>query len=235
MRAAVTLVLALAGTAAADSSGDLLKQGLQQYKAGQYASAVVTIRKAYAQDPKVETLFTLAQAERLSGDCGAAVAHYRQVIEKIGDLNTAKLVQQNIALCEPETDDERDKPADPDETSSAKVPPGPPATVVRTVDRGDTVASSLYAAGGLALGLAGGMYLAARDSRDAAERAGSLAAHDELGDRTRAQFTIAGIAAGAGVALIAGGVLRTMTRKPAAEVAISPVRGGSVVVFATRF
>jgi tetratricopeptide (TPR) repeat protein len=243
MRTSLTLVLVLAGSAAADTAADLLKQGVEQYKAGKYADAVITIGKAYELDPKPETLFTLAQAERLAGDCKTAVVHYRQVIERIGDFNVAKLVQQNLELCEPAKNFIEPKPVEPKPVEPKPVEPKPveptkPATttVVREVIRIDKVAVSLYTAGGLALGLAGGFYFAGRDNRDAAERAGSLADHDDLADRAKSQFTIAGVSAGVGLAAIAGGVVWTMTRKTAAtEIAVTPTKGGSMFVVAKRW
>ncbi len=240
MRTSLLLVLVLARSAAADTAADLLKQGLEEYKAAKYADAVVTIGKAYALDPKPETLFTLAQAERLSGDCKSAVVHYRQVIERVGDFNVARLVQQNLEICEPPKKLGEPRPVEPKPVESKPIEPAKPQvttkTVVREVTRVDKVALSLYASGGLALGLAGGFYFAGRDNRDAAERAGSLADHDDLADRAKSQFTIAGIAAGVGLAAIAGGVVWTMTRKTSTtEVAVTPTKGGSMLVLAKRW
>lgn len=238
MRALALAIVLSSRIAAADSAADLLKQGVEQYKAGKYADAVVSIGKAYQLDPKPETLFTLAQAERLSGDCKSAVPHYRQVIEQVGDFNVAKLVQQNLQLCEPKKPVEP-KPVESKPVEPKVVEPKPQAvtrTVVRETTRVDKVAVSLYTAGGLALGLAGGFYFSARDNRDAAERAGSLADHDKLADRAKSQFTLAGISAGVGLAAIAGGVVWSMTRtSKATEVAVTPTKGGSMLVLAKRW
>lgn len=234
---AISIVLATTTIAAADTASDLIKQGLDQYKAGQYEDARRSLTKAYELDRKPETLFALAQAERLAGDCKAAIPHYRKVIELVPDFNVAKLVQQNLSLCgvaEPPPTEDTDATSDP-------VQAPPPTTIVRTEVRPtDKLAVMLFGIGALSIGSAGGLYLAASANRDAADKARTLGDHDELFDRSKIQTTASAIAAGIGVTLITVAVVRWArggepSDKPGADVAIVPLSGGGAVSFSSSW
>jgi tetratricopeptide (TPR) repeat protein len=149
-------VIGLGGTAVADNPA-ALKKGIELYKAGKYAEARVQIEKAYNADKKPETLFALAQAERLAGDCMAAAGHYKQVISEVNDLNVAKLVQQNLLLCEPDDDKPEAKPeaAKPVEEAGPVEPKIVERTVIREERRTDKLAAVMLGGGMLALGAAG--------------------------------------------------------------------------------
>jgi len=58
-------VIALAATAYADDPKDLFKQGVDLYKAGKYEESARVLKKSYDADPSPNTLFALAQSERL--------------------------------------------------------------------------------------------------------------------------------------------------------------------------
>lgn len=235
---AISIVLATTHLAAADTASDLIKQGLDQYKAGQYEDARRSLTKAYELDGKPETLFALAQAERLAGDCKAAIPHYRKVIELVPDFNVAKLVQQNLSLCgatEPAPTDDPDAKSDP-------VAAPPPTTIVRTEVRPtDKLAVMLFGIGALSIGSAGGLYLAASANRDAADKARTLGDHDELFDRSKMQTTASAIAAGVGVALITVAVVRWARGdapgdEPSTDgVAVVPLSGGGAISFSSSW
>ena len=233
--AALTAVAA-ARPAAADSSADLMKAGIALYKAGKYADAAAKLKQAYAIDHKPETLFALAQAERLSGDCAAAAPHYHQVIEQVSDFNVAKLVQQNLSLCE------KDLPEPPAPAVAAPPAPPPPPkiitkTVVREVRHTDPLAVTLIGAGALALGAGGGLLVAGNGDLDAAQRARTLDDHDTLASRGSRDQVLAAIAAGAGVALVGVGVFRWAHAgaAPRTEVAVVPALGGGTLWVTSRW
>ena len=224
-------VLAAVIAAARLASADDLKDGIELYKAGKYADAVATLRRAYAAAPKPDTLFALAQAERLDGDCKTAAAHYHQVIEQVSDLNIAKLVQQTLALCE------KDEPrAPPEPKPEAKPEPRaePPQivtkTVVREVDHTDPLAASLFAGGTLGLGVAGGLYIAAAANRNGAAKARLFDDYTTLSDRADTEQKSMFIAAGVGVALIGVAVFRWTRSAPSkTDVAVVPSHDGGAV------
>jgi tetratricopeptide (TPR) repeat protein len=75
----------------------LFESGQAHYERGEYQAAVGVFREAQRLWPSPELLYNLAQAERLSGDCRAALEHYREFAaagkeapadlqEKIGEM-----------------------------------------------------------------------------------------------------------------------------------------------------
>jgi tetratricopeptide (TPR) repeat protein len=233
-------VVALAGTARADHAGDAMKKGVELYKAGKYAEAVPYLEKAHKLDGKPETLFTLAQAQRLAGDCISAAANYHKVIERISDMNVGKLVQQNLALCEPDEPKPEPKPeqrAEPDNDKPAPKPEVIEKTVVRDTGSTDKVAAAMFGGGMLAIGVAGGLYVAASNNADAADRAGSLMDHDLLADRATTQRTIMYVAGGVGVAMMGFAIYRWASGddRPKTDVAVVPAASGGSVFVTSRF
>jgi hypothetical protein len=232
-------IVALAGTAYADPAGDALKKGIELYKAGKYAESIPHLEKAHKLDQKPDTLFALAQAQRLAGDCGSAAPNYHKVIEQVSDMNVAKLVQQNLSLCEP------DQPKQPEPKEDRREEPQreaqPPQVVERTVTRDvghtDKLAATLFGGGMLAIGVAGGLYISASNNADAADRAKSLEDHDLLADRATSQRTIMYVAGGVGVAMMGVAIFR-WTRggdKQKADVALVPTSAGGQFVVSGRF
>ncbi len=229
--------LLIAATASADTEAELLKRGIELYKAGKYAEAVPVLAKAYDLEPKPDTLFPLAQAERQAGDCTAAAAHYKKLLTQIGDFNVAKLVQQNLALCEKPSEPAapacEDKPAAPGE-------PAKPITVTKTVVRGggsDKLATGLAVVGTLALGVSAGLAVATKSTIDASNQAETLDVHNSLADRAIVQRDAAIAAGVVGAAALGYAVFRWVTNhdRPAADVAVAPAPGGGGVWVSGRF
>ncbi|HEY5944252.1 MAG TPA: tetratricopeptide repeat protein, partial [Kofleriaceae bacterium] len=194
-------VIALGGSAFADQAADEMKKGIDLYKAGKYAEAIPHLDKAHQLDDKPDTLFALAQAQRLAGDCPSAAANYHKVIEQVSDMNVGKLVQQNLELCEHDQPKRTEPVVEPkrDEAEPAK-PQVVERTVVRDVGGTDKLAAVMFGGGMLAVGVAGGLFVAASNNSDAADRAKSLEDHDLLADRAKQQRTIMYVAGGVGVA-----------------------------------
>jgi tetratricopeptide (TPR) repeat protein len=237
---AVAAVALCARAAAADELDDLMKQGSQAYQNGHYEDAIAKLQQAYALSPKVEILFALAQAERLGGHCPAAVAHYKQVLERMTDLETAKLVQGNVALCE-KTEavvEDKTKPP-PDHTAPPPPPPPPPKTIVRVEHDTDYLAVSSLAAGALGLGLATGLYMASGATRDAAAGAPTLDDNHTLNDRADLERGMAYITTAVGVGLVSYAIYRWVRpthEHPGPLVQLAHTRQGTTTLsFMTRF
>ena len=231
--AILAAVIAFSSTAAADKAGDLMKKGIDLYKAAKYDEAAKVLQQAYDLDHKPETLFALAQAQRLAGDCTSAAANYHKVIAEVSDVYTAKLVQQNLSLCEKD----EPKPAPEPRPEPAPAPAPEPKvitkTVVRDVGQTDMVAAAVFGVGMLGLGAAGGLYVASSSNRDAADNARTLDEHNSLASKADGEQTGMFIAAGLGVAAVGYAVFR-WTRgpdAPKADVAIVPTSGGGAVSF----
>lgn len=214
------------------TAAELAKQGIEAYKANQYDAAILKLSRSYDLDPKPETLFALAQAERLAGHCDRAVPHYRELLASMSDLAAARLVQNSLALC---GQDEPKPPPAP--ASPAGATPAPaPKVIVREVRRGDALATTLLAGGMLVLGGGAGLYLSSRASFDAADDAGTLQAHDDLDARGRRDRTLAIVAGGAGVAMIGVAIYRLAAGKPrSTEVSVAPISGGTLMYVSSRW
>ena len=225
----VIVTLLIARDAIADEAADLAKQGLDEYRAGNYSDAAKTLARAYELDKKPDTLFSLAQAERLNGDCKSAVPHYKTVIEQVADFNVAKLVQQNLTLCDGQEP----------QTAPIDTRPAEPTVVTKTVEvnRTDTLGVVLLGGGGIALGVAAGLFVASSGTRDAADRARTFEDHQTLSDRARTQRGGAYIAGGAGIAMIGFAVFRfaTASKGSTSDVAIVPTAQGAELWFARSF
>jgi tetratricopeptide (TPR) repeat protein len=236
---AAVIALGSATLASADQAGDLFKQGTEAYKQGKYDEAAQLLKKAYDLDHNPNTLFALAQAERLLGECKPAAIHYKKVLEQISDLTVAKLVQQDLALCE------KQDPtiAEPKPEPSNKPEPAQPQIVTKTVTRDvgktDKVAATLATLGGLALGASGGLYLAASANRDAADKARTLGDHDTLAASADTDQKMMFVAAGAGVAMLGYAIYRWTSggseSSTASAVSVVPTRSGGAVAWTARW
>jgi tetratricopeptide (TPR) repeat protein len=222
-------VMAIATPAHADEVADLMAAGSQAYQDGRYDEAIAKMTRAYELSPTPEILFALAQAERLGGRCPEAVAHYKKVLEKVSDLETSRLVQGNIALCERTQAIEPSKPPPVDKPRPADPAPMQVQTVVRVERRTDPLAVGAFALGALGLGTSIGLFIASGSTRDAAANAPTLDDNRSLNDRADSQRTFAFVAGGAGLALVGFGIFRLVTAgaetPPPATVAVS--RDGS--------
>jgi len=225
--------------AAADTKArGLFKQGIDEYKAQKYDAAAATLEQSYELDPKPDVLFALAQAERLGGHCPEATAHYKKLLESISDLPTAKLVQTNLALC-PQPEAEKPKPAEPaNRPEAASRQPQPiTKTVVREVRHTDVLATMLFAGGMLGLGAGGGLFLASKNSQEAADHAGTLDDHERFAQRTTTERMASFIAGGTGVLMIGIAVVRWARGGGAksTEVAVAPTANGTMMFVSSHW
>jgi tetratricopeptide (TPR) repeat protein len=224
--AVLAIVLGAASVAAADPAADLAKQGIALYKAGKYADASATLQRSYELSSKPETLFALAQAERLAGDCKSATQHYQQLFDQVSDFNVAKMVEKSMAMCL------KDEPPPPPTTAPAPVQAAPPPpqvitmVVTRDVAHHDVIAETSMGVGAVALGAAAGFYMAEVANRDAADAARTLDDHVAAQNRATTDERVMFAAAGAGVALMGFAVFRWVRgdeSSPSVAVTASPL------------
>jgi tetratricopeptide (TPR) repeat protein len=226
---AAVQVMLFAQAAHADQAGDLFKQGIELYKAGKYTEAVTALAKSYKLDAKPDALFALAQAERLAGNCDAAIKHYRKMLDSSTDLNTAKLVETNLALCQTIKDvDKKDEP---------KAPPPEPKVVVKAVPHTDKLATTLFAGGMLGIGAAGGLYIASRTARSDAGHARTFDDYQTLSSRADRDQLMSFVVGGVSAAMIGVAVFK-WTRSPkeeSATVSVTPTATSATVTVIGRF
>lgn len=231
---AQVIVLAIAtSTAHAQSAADLVKKAGDEYKAGKYEAAAALLQKAYELEPKPETLFALAQAERLAGKCAAAVPHYKKLITELKDLDIAKLVQSNLSLCQ------KDEPVvEPKPTSTPDPVPAPPPKekiVVRVEQRSDKLALASFATGALAIGAAVGLHIAANSNRDAAADARTLEASRVFNDRADGERALSIVNGVVGVALVSYAVVRWLKKPESAAPTLTIAPGSASIGYIGRF
>ena len=223
-------------TAAAQPQSDVMKQGIDAYKAGDYDKAAGLLERAYKADAKPETLFALAQAERLGGHCDKAIPHYKKLLEKTTDLAQAKLIQNNLGLCEASTPP---PPPPPEPGATTAEPPKPEVvtkTVVRETHKTDKLATVMLAGGMLAIGGGVGLYVVAKRATSDARVARTLEIHDSLLDRASRDRVLGYVALGAGAALITGAIVKwSLGSSTKSEVALVPSAHGATFALSGRF
>jgi hypothetical protein len=227
-----------------------LEIGSERYRAGDYRAAAAEFRAAYAREPHPRLLYNWAQAERLAGNCEAAIPLYRKLVDsplpderrRIVGLHLAECVQ-TLEQAQPPSMPEPPPPPDapqPDgaEPPAPEPPPAPPPERVETLPwHRDPLGTSLVASGVVCLGAGLGFYLQSEREIAAAE----YAPHDGIEprlDAARMHRTIAAVASVAGGGLLVAGVLRlalhdrTVRKAPAVSIAVGD---GAYVTFAGSF
>jgi len=226
----VAVLVAVAAPAHADEVSDLVAAGSAAYQEGRYDDAIAKLTRAYELSPTPDILFALAQAERLGGRCPAAILHYKKVLEKVTDLDTSRLVQGNIALCERTQAVDQPKPDQPKPDPQPQPPPQPQTPQTRTVveRRTDPLAVGALTIGGLGLGTSVGLFIASGSTRDAAANAPTLDENRSLNESADSQRMYSFVFGGVGVALLGFGIYRLVTAKDEAPPAtVSVHRDGS--------
>ncbi len=219
----------------ATSARTLFKKGIEEYKAKKYGDASITLLKSYELDPKADTLFALAQAERFDNRCNDALEHYKKLLEQTTDTTTAKAVQSNMDLC-PTVD----KPKPEEKVTCVAGKPvivkekGDTKTIIHYERKSNKLATGLFAAGGLGIGGSVALFLLSRGSLADSDNATTLDESNRLYDQSKDQKRLSFIVGGLGIGLVAGGVVRLMTgkRSTRTEVTVLPSRtgGGGVLV-----
>lgn len=222
---AITLVLVapvaraqVSTQAAADRARVLYDEGSREYEAGHYESAARLFEQAYDLSRAPALLFNVAQAHRLRGPngCASAFEAYREYLRLEAQAENRSEVEERIR--------EMQTCVRALETGASRAPAVQPPSL-----RGP----AWLGLAGLAAGLGGaGLYFAARDTYQDAERTGPHAP-GTFGWWERATWTSYALMAAGGALVVAGvswGVWRY--RGPSAvEVAVGPAN----VVVGGRF
>jgi tetratricopeptide (TPR) repeat protein len=78
----------------------LFDLGLAAYESQQYQSAIEILQQVAATSPRLEVLYALAQAYRLSGDCAKAIRTYKLALSHRPKARQGKVIESNIVACE---------------------------------------------------------------------------------------------------------------------------------------
>ena len=229
-----------------DPAQDKVDKAMAFYEAEDLARALEELEAAYALSPRPDILFAMAKIHDERGDCAKAITTYRKFLETKPGPNSTRIATDVIAKCqkvlaasgepvpaEP-VDTRPPQPVDPVDTGAPAEPEPTPEAATRTRPwYTDTLGDGLVAAGTAGLILGGVFYLSARTDVSKANQGGAggitLDEHAELTDSADKKQLWAGIAAGAGAALIIGGVVRYLTGDRSERITVEATGAGAAV------
>jgi tetratricopeptide (TPR) repeat protein len=161
-------VLFAAAAQAAPAKGpadELLERGLRSYAVGRFDEAIASFQRGYEIEPRADFLYALGQAQRMKGDCRAAVASYRAYLRTEPSERAAKPARQNLERCEKEL---AATPATPPPPVDVAVQPARPPAPPRWRD--DRAAAVLVGVGAAALAVGGALWgVGEKGARDLAD------------------------------------------------------------------
>jgi len=205
-------------TAATEPAKAHLDRGSMFYDLQDWPSAQREFKEAYMADPKPQTLFMLAQAQRLGGDCTSAVGTYK-AFGRLPGVTPAQQAAAEGLTHKCEADLEAKKNAAAAATSASTAPPSsasPPTTAVPPKEKpsapgpwyADALGGVLFF-GGLAVAGTGTAFLIVGNSAmSGSSTASSYGAYQDQSSGAKPQQTIGVVGIGLGAALALGGVLR---------------------------
>jgi tetratricopeptide (TPR) repeat protein len=225
-RAAIALLLcSLAGAhhALADAAAGARRyaEAAELYVQGKFREAAEAFRLAYEADPQAKYLYNQAQAERLGGDCAAAVPSYRRFLDTDPPPEQRAQAEDNIAACGELLPPPPPAPPPPPVVAPpppvVAPPPSPPPAPLPPPDAAPAIADPLggvllalgLAAAGTGAGVLGWSYALEADAEDPAEQAGrTYDDHLALLDRTETARIAGATVLASGGALVVGALAR---------------------------
>ena len=210
----VTLALARAAVAA-PAAAELLERGLRSYAVGRYDEAIAAFQRGYELEPRADFLYALGQAERMKGDCRAAVASYRAYLRTSPPERAAAPARQNLERCERELASAPPSPPLPAVEPQPATPPSvaavPAIATPRRRARDNRAAAILAGVGGAALVAGGALWgvgeAGARSLADATTY-DQFAAHGHDAGAFAAERTAGIVAVAVGGALVTVAIAR---------------------------
>jgi tetratricopeptide (TPR) repeat protein len=196
------------------------------FLAEEYGAASEAFDEAYALEPDPRFLYARAQAERLDGDCAAAVELYQRFLDTDPPEPAATEAVVNRDRCKQSLEAER-PPAPPDPTPPSDEDAAPSKPLQR-----DALGLALVGTGGVAVAVGAGVWgIAVANDREAPEaRTENDFVETKRRARTRHRAGIAVTSIGA--ALLVAGAIRLIVaakRRPsnvAASIAFDRVGAG---------
>lgn len=213
------------------------KRGVAAYTKGDYAAAAAALARSFKLEADAETLFAWAQTERKLGHCGRAIELYTKLLAMDLPAENKQAIEVQIDECKAVLAEEQQREAAP---VVAPAPPPEPAPVARDEARAwwkDPVGGALVGAGVVGLGLGTVFLVQGRNADADKDRATTYPEYVRLSDRAESRGRLGVIGLAAGGALVAGGIIWYVTRKPAAERTLTTLvlPSGGGVAFSGRF
>jgi tetratricopeptide (TPR) repeat protein len=236
------LAFAAGGGVAAPKDGKAraaFDEGIAAYQKADYAKAADAFGRSYGLEADVETLFAWAQSERQADRCEKAIELYGKLLEsKLPDENK-QVITEKLGECKKIVAAKNPTP-DPTPTPDPKPDPAPaPAPVTPSQPEGksrwkDPLGGALVGAGAIGLGVGIYFLTSGSSANSDAKAADNHADAASLTDKAKSHGRIGVIATVAGGALLAGGIVRYVTRGNERRTTISgwfaPSGGGVVAL-----
>lgn len=239
------LVLASSPALAAPKTGAArahFDRGVAAYTKGDYASASEALGASFVLEADPETLFAWAQTERKLGHCDRAIDLYAKLLAMDLPAENKQAVQIQIDECkaiiaEQAPTREPVQPVAPVQPQPPQPPRPPPTTEPAQPERRawwtDPVGGALVGVGAVGLGL-GAVFLVQGRTADAdKDAATTYPEYERLAERAESRGRLGVIGLVAGGALVAGGVVWYLTRKPEGERTVTTLvlpSGGGLAV-----
>lgn len=243
-----------------------IAKAVKAHEDGKHEVALAELRAAYEIDPTHDLLFALGQVYVQLGRCDEAAAHYEKFLAATKAPHAKSVVAQALAACKPRASEPAPEPVPEKKPEPAvEPPPEPPrapapapqarAPVPRPQPKlsppaderwrnpeetpwyKDRLGGALVTGGVIAAVASGAIYLGARADLDDAERADTLAQHDDARDRAEQKRLLSVVLIGGGAALVTAGVVRYVLRerRRSSSVGMAPAPSGGVITWMGRF
>jgi hypothetical protein len=240
------VLLASASDARGDAAADADKHvaaAKAAFAEERYPDAIAEFRAAHALRPDPKLVYSIAQAQRLAGDCRGAIVSYEEFLATKPDAKLSEYSEANIAQCkkviasQPEPVVEPTpppvEPAPVEPTPTPILEPSPPPEGGRPWYR-DWVGNALVIGGVAGIAVGATFYVSGRNAagkvNDASDHQSFLDAREAASSALTKQ-RIGLVAAGVGVGLVVGGVLHyKMSGKREVRVTAVPTNGGAAIV-----
>lgn len=206
-------------------------RGVAAYKKNNFEAAAAALGKSFELEADPDTLFAWAQAERKLDHCEKAMELYEKLMTFDLPPENKAAVQQKHDECNDLIGAKAAKTAPPEPTA-APAPP-PPAPIVtqapapeptpaprETSGRSwykDPVALTLIGVGIVGVGAGGGLLFSAKSQHDKIAKAATDKDAHDYADAAKSRGLYGAIAAGAGGALIIGGIVWIATHRHTTE------------------
>jgi len=231
---ALLLVAIAAGAAQAEPSKPVVPRAIKEkldsakkhFDLQEYAAAEEDLKAVYLINADPQVLYAIAQAQRMNNDCEHAIVSYRSFLRASPRKEQAKLAEDNIATCEAAEKQRAEDRARADAAEAARreaaqrdaaraQQPPPPARPFEPPPPHRSPAGKLLLFSGMPIAGIGVALAALGQHRIAAVNDAAFyddyvaAQRDAAGGKTLR--TAGFVVAGAGVALIVGGVIALVT------------------------
>jgi tetratricopeptide (TPR) repeat protein len=233
----VAITIASGSASAAPSGAEARAQfdrGVAAYTKGDYQTADEAFGASAAMEQDPETLFAWAQTERKLDRCDRAIDLYAKLLAM--DLPAENKTAINVSLgeCKQILAAKPIKPVEPIHEDHPTPPPivAPPSPEAHPWWQ-DPIGDTLVGAGIVGLGVGAVMLVSAHSADQAKDHATTYSDFVSDSDRANHRGEIGVIAAAAGGAFAAAGIIRYVTRHESSERAVSawlaPSSGGFAV------